>query len=597
MTMDFVTASHRTQNVAVSFFGSSRSHLISAIALLMVGWGFCLSCPQLVEAQDLAASRMIDTMIAAKWKENGFTPAPVCSDADFIRRAYLDIVGVIPPPDEVEKFLKDKDPEKRTKLTDSLLNHPLYAENWANVWEVILIGRRTPIQGIQRPAVREWLRGVFVQNMPYDEFAHQVITARDNGGAAMFAKYKGDPADVATAVSRIFLGVRLQCARCHNHVFEKWKQEDFWSFAAFFQRTKVQGGQAIDVADGETTLNGKVLYPRFITGEYGYSGEGGIRRENLARLVTSPKDPYFAPAIVNRLWGHFFGRGFVEPVDDFRELVPPSHPELLQKLSEDFVAHSHDLKYLMRVIVNSKTYQLSSTAPHPPQSGEEAYFTRAAVRPLSPEQLFYSMMQAADLEGMLRARQADNVEQMKQQYLDRFIIALATDEKQESAAFENTVPQALMMINGQFLNQAISGQRGGALSDIARNGMSEKEKVRQLFLRTVAREPDQWEYDNFTKYLRGQWNGVTLAIGKEVFKTTVLNPAAARARPGGLAGVGFDILMSKNRSHNPYGVFGVFGSAASAAEKKRKENVQANVQRFEDLFWALVNSSEFIYNR
>jgi hypothetical protein len=293
--------------------------------------------------------------------------------------------------------------------------------------------------------------------------------------------------------------------------------------------------------------------------------------------MTDKSNPYFAKAIVNRMWGHFMGRGFVEPVDDFRESNPAVMPELLQKLADDFVAHDYDLKYLIRVICNAQVYQLSSQ-PAKGEGEENLYWARYRLKPMNPEELMNSLMRATDMSEMLERIGRGNTEQVRMGLLRQFVFLFDTDENMEQKSFEGTIPQALMLLNGQLLNRGVSAIPGMALTNVLQANASDAQKVEMLYLRTLSRRPSAEETKHWLAFLNEP---------REVIATPPPNepPFAGRFRPGGQLpppGQGFP----RRPMGDPLRALG----ARFAGQQTPK------MQAFEDLFWALLNSSEFIFN-
>src|SRR5581483_364802 len=333
----------------------------------------------------LPRNNFIDGHVWAKLQQLGITPSEPAPDATFHRRAFLDVIGRLPTPEETRAFLADTDPKKREKLIDKLLERPEYADFWANKWADLL--RPNPYHvGIKATYnLDQWLRDSFRRNKPYDQFVREVITASGStwtNGAAVFYRNRREPDELTTMVSQLFLGVRLDCAKCHHHPFEVWGQDDFYSFAAFFGRigrkgqgisAPISGGEeVIYLGDGtggrrrgggavKHPLTGKEMMPTPLLGKPLDIEPEKDPREVLAEWVTSPENPFFAKVIVNRVWADLMGRGIVDPVDDLRATNPASNPELLDTLAADFRKNGCDLKKLIRTICTSHAYGLATT--------------------------------------------------------------------------------------------------------------------------------------------------------------------------------------------------------------------------------------------
>ncbi|MCA9070736.1 MAG: DUF1549 domain-containing protein, partial [Planctomycetaceae bacterium] len=375
----------------------------------------------------------IDAFIGARWQEADVTPADPSSDAEFLRRIHLHLDGSIPPASRVRAFLADSTPDKRRRMVDQLLEGPGYITNFTRYWRRVMLPETD--SDLQTrfliPSFENWLRNQLTENTSYDEIARQIInvqlgqnnTQRNSSAVYMnrlnqstpLAFYQAKqvaPENLAAATSRIFLGIRIECAQCHDHPFDAWKRVQFWSFAAFFGGIVREGqpnvfGQVREIPDRrEISIpdSDRVVQAGYLDGsEPQWRFRVGARK-TLADWVASGDNPYFTRAAVNRLWGHLFGRGIVDPVDDFSDTNPPSHPELLDFLAKEFALHDFDLKFLIRAITASKTYQLSSRRTHKSQDDPQL-FARMSVQGLTPDQLYNSLAQAT---GAVNTFQANN---------------------------------------------------------------------------------------------------------------------------------------------------------------------------------------------
>ena len=306
-------------------------------------------------------------------------PSDVCTDQEFVRRAFLDLCGILPSLAETSRFLADPAPDKRAKLIDGLLDRPEYADFWTLKWSDVLRSNRKTIQVKGIHVFQKWLREHIERNTPFDRVVRELLTADGSTFAnppANYYRIARDPQNLAETTAQLFFGVRMQCAKCHNHPFERWTQDDYYSMAAFFARVRqkkdpIEGGKTpqnpgaewiyIDRA-GEVVQprTGKTMAPKFMGGGLANVPAGKDRREVFADWLTSKSNPFFAHSVVNRVWFHLNGRGIVDPVDDFRDSNPSANDELLDALARDFVDSSFDLKHITRTIMNSRTYQLSA---------------------------------------------------------------------------------------------------------------------------------------------------------------------------------------------------------------------------------------------
>lgn len=483
--------------------------------------------------------RFINEQIAAGWADAGLGPSAAATDGEWCRRVFLDVVGRIPSVTELRAFTVDSSPTKRPELVARLLGEDYvdeYARNWTDTWTTILIGRDVENELVDRPGMRQYLRRAFSKNMPYDRFMEDLITAtgvnRNSEGVVGFngatnflsGKLAENGAQATAKTAQIFLGIQVQCTQCHNHPFNKGKQNQFWEFNAFFRQTRAlrrfEGStrvQSIELVDEDFAGEGgnpeeaelyyelrnglmKVAYPVFIDGtEISRSGYlpatmengteyGANRRKELAQLIKG--SPLFPKAIVNRMWGHFLGYGFTKPVDDLGEHNAPSHPELFDGLADRFREQSFDLKELARWIVLSRPYSLSSKIHagnklDDPALGEKPRFSRFYVRQMQAEQLY---------ESLLTATQADRVggekaAKTKDKWLSQFVIAFRTDEGDDATTFNGSIPQVLMMFNGGLMKSATKAGDGGFLDAVAKAGGKNSAKIDALYLAALARKP------------------------------------------------------------------------------------------------------------
>ena len=492
--------------------------------------------------------KFINERITAGWADAALEPSAVATDGEWCRRVHLDLIGRIPTTDELQRFVTASSPSKRPELVARLLGDEYvdeYARNWTDVWCTVLIGRDVENERVSRPGMRQYLRRAFSKNISYDRFMQELVTAtgananrRDVdgfNGATNFLAGKLEEMGVENAVqataktAQIFLGLQVQCTQCHNHPFNKGKQNQFWEMNAFFRQTRAlrrfdgsrdiqwvelvdedwagEGGNPEEAELYYDLRNGlmKVAYPVFVDGtEISKSGylpgtmEDGTpygvhRRQELAKLIAA--SPFFPKAIVNRVWGHFLGYGFTKPVDDLGEHNPPSDPELLDGLAERFREQSFDLKELMRWIVLSRPYSLSSralagNAKDDPALGEKPKFSHFYLRQMQAEQLYESLLTATQAD---KARGGEEAAKKKDQWLAQFVIAFGTDEGDDATTFNGSIPQVLMLFNGDLIKQATSTGKGGFLDTVASSGAAAKAKIDALYLAALARKPSAKE--------------------------------------------------------------------------------------------------------
>jgi len=480
----------------------------------------------------------INAEIREHWAEYDISPSPTAEDGKWCRRVYLDLIGRIPTVDELNAYVASRDPERKDKLVRQLLFDERYAEeysrNWTTIWTNVLIGRSggTDRNSLtDREGLQLYLRDSFARNKAYDRIVFELLTAtgtnkpgmeRFNGAVNFLAdKVNDEKATLATsATSRIFLGLQVQCTQCHNHPFNEWKQQKFWEFNAFFRQTRMlrrfvpdtrdldyaelvdedfegEFGNAADAVTFYELRNGltAAAYPTFIDGETISSKSGFVedvvRRRELAAFML--KSEFLAKMAVNRLWAHFLGYGFTKPIDDLGPHNPPSHPVLLDYLAEQLRDNSYDLKQLIRWIVLSEAYSLSSELNRSnemddPSLGEPPKFSHFYLRQMQAEQLYDSLLVATAAD---KARGSfEEQEKAKAEWLQQFVIAFGTDEGDESTTFNGSIPQALMMFNGDMIKQATSTEPGTFLNRVAADTSSPREKMDHLFLAGLGRRPN-----------------------------------------------------------------------------------------------------------
>ncbi len=516
---------------------------------------------------DVGLVAFINHELERSYAAAGIQPVGRSSDAEWVRRVYLDLAGRIPTVQEAEDFLKSNHAEKRTELVDQLLQSPSFAHAQASVWTNLLVGRSRD-ERISREQLFAWLSRQFRENRSWRETVEELIAAvgtEEQGPSNFLLAHLNNQAVPATAIaSRILLCQQIQCAQCHTHPDVKsWEQAQFWQLNAFFQQTSIKESMRFNPQTGKTehvrelvnqdrfgptfyeTLRGvmQVAYPQY----------GGVEvmteqtrplRDQLAELLFLESRPQPARAFINRTWAQLFGYGFTIPLDDMGPQTPVSHPELLEGLTAAFVESNYDVKRLIRCICLSDAYQLSSELPRrsnvdSPEAGEQPLFSRMYVKPLTAEQLYDSLTVAAGKppESLFTRETA----QQREQWLSRFYTSVDTEENNEQSTFDGTLPQALVMMNGDLVQQATDLESNAALIEILQNRrLGENERIRQLSLAALSRYPSSAE----------------LAEIREMLHRTV--------------------------------------------KQRVDRNVPVQVafaEGFKDLYWAYLNSSEFVLNR
>ena len=457
------------------------------------------------------AHNEIDPLVDAKLKQLQYAPAELCTDAEFLRRVSLDVTGLLPKIEQTRAFLASQDSDKRSKLIDTLLEQPEFAKFWALKWGDWL---RVTDKRIGNEAVfkyHRWIENALQENMPYDRFASELIGASGStlsNPPANFYRTAGDMHECVETFSQLFLGARLQCAKCHNHPFERWTQDNYYGLAAFFdrvQRKKTARPGEMFVWYSDT---GEVVQPR--TGQtmkpwLPAVGSQNIpndsdRRAALVEWLSEPSNPFLAKVEVNRIWGEFFSRGIVDPVDDFRDSNPPSNSELLEWLTEQFVASGFDRKHIMRLILNSRTYQASYRTS---ESNREdvMYFSHHEPRLLGAEQLLDAINHVTDVRDPLgtlpegtRATQLPAPDLVKIDFLKVFGQPERSTVCACERSSESNLGMAIEFFNGPFIHQKLRNEQNRFRKAIAA-GRSDEEIIGELYLAAVCRPPSSAELE------------------------------------------------------------------------------------------------------
>jgi hypothetical protein len=463
----------------------------------------------------LPVRNFIDELAYAQFKKLGLFPSANCTDAEFIRRASLDAIGVLPTPEEAAAFIEDKAPDKRARLIDRLLASPRYGDYWANKFADLVRPNpdRAGVKSVY--TLDQWLRESFRENKPYDQFVREIILAEGNThqyGPTVIYRDRREPEDLTTMFSQLFLGVRLDCAKCHHHPNEKWGQEDFYRMAAFFGTVKRRGaGISAPISGGNENVyfavgatvkhpvTGEVMRPQPPDGPPAKAPETADPRRDLAAWVTAPENPFFSRAIANRIWGAYFGRGIVEPVDDFRVSNPPSNPALLDALAEELEREKFDLKALMRTILQSQVYQLSST-PNDSNQADTRNFSRSYRRRLPAEVLADALSDVTGLPdeyaGMppgSRAIQAWTYK-IASQTMDAFGRPNSSSDCPCERDLRPSMVQSLHLMNSKGLQTKLSSQETDArVQRLAEGKLAPAEIVKQLYLTCYSRLPNEEE--------------------------------------------------------------------------------------------------------
>lgn len=464
-----------------------------------------------VAADELAdlMVRRIDTVLAEAWTKADTKPAAPASDAEFLRRVSLDLTGVIPAYMDARDFLESRHPHKRQKLVETLLRTQRHAFHLSNQWRrAMLPDGVANRQADDSLRFQWWLQRQFYDNVPYDRTVQEILTAnvqstrRYTIPIAYYTALEYQPIDLAASSARMFLGVRLECARCHDHPFADWSTEDFWGVAAFFagvDKTKQKHfGESNEIHSVLVPGTNQAVYPKYLGNEVSIRKEDGPPRQQLARWVTKDLNPYFAKATVNRVWAHLFGRGLVEPVDDLGPHNPASHPEILEDLAAYFVDSGFDLRKLFLVLMRTRAYQLSSRR-HQPVPAE--LFACMRVKPLSAEEFYDSVEEALRLG---RARPAGGRftrtrfdDARRRAFLEKF---------QSPSGGENDLDLglvlALKLMNGYLHAESRPSGRNHLISRLAGPHFDENQVIQALFISVLSRLPSPQESRTFAPHLQ-----------------------------------------------------------------------------------------------
>jgi hypothetical protein len=467
-------------------------------------------------AVEVPQDNVIDKAVFAKLNRMRVAPSEVCTDQEFIRRAFLDVIGVLPTPAEVKAFLDDPAPDKRGRLVDRLLDRTEFYDYWTLKFADVLRANGRLIQAKGTYVFTRWIRAQLERNTPMDWFVRELLTADGSAfknPAANYYRISRDPENSVETTAQLFLGVRIQCAKCHNHPFERWTQDDYYGFAAFFSRVKQKKGALPDdevvftapSGDVRQPRTGQVMKPKALGGPVLEDPKQPDRRVALAAWLTGPQNPFFAKSLVNRVWFHLVGRGIVEPVDDFRDSNPASNDELLDGLTAEFVSQGFDLKKLIRSIVTSRTYQLSART-NELNENDALYFSHAYTRLLPAEVLLDAISTVTDtvtpFDGLPKGSRATQIPdgKMENSFLKTFgrpARELACECERES---DSNLSQALQLIGGATVNGKLRDDKG-RMARLAACGKSPEEIAKELYFVALAREPNASELSAAVKHL------------------------------------------------------------------------------------------------
>ena len=472
--------------------------------------------------KQLSQNNYIDKAIDAKLQRLKIQPSPLVDDAGFLRRVSLDLTGQLPDPNEVRNFVNDPTKLKRGKLIDKLIASNAFVDHWTLKLGDLLQANRKFMGEKGVFAFDEWIRQSFATDKPYDKMVREILSASGSTyetPAANFFRVTRDPKPTMEATTQVFLGVRMVCAQCHDHPFERWTQNQYYEMASFYSATGLRPGYEVgeeivynlrEDYEMKHPKDGRVMKPNFIVpASYGTSGPiptGAKRRLALAEWVTAKDNPFFAKSTVNRFWSYFLGRGIIDPVDDIRASNPPANPALLDALTKDFIDHNFDLRYLLKTITNSRTYQ-ASVVTNEWNAKDTENFSHAIPRRLSAEELMDGLTLATgvrpvfpDVPPETKADQLPDPHVGKDGFLDLFGRPSRESACECERRSDLSLPQALNLVNGKTISDAVSDGNGRVAKAIIA-GKPVKDLIEELYLASFGRPPTNQELETSTKYL------------------------------------------------------------------------------------------------
>src|SRR5262245_1000373 len=475
--------------------------------------------PTLPEGTKLTAEQLakhIDKLVVSKLASEKVDASSRCSDEEFLRRAYLDLTGKIPTAEKAVAFLDSKEPNKRAKLIDELLDSKDYGRHMADNWQALLLPRNSDNRRLTQSYTHlaKWLEDKFNANAGWDAMVKEFMTvtgAVEKNGPVIYWLANNSADKVTDNVGRMFLGIQLQCAQCHNHPFTDWKQDEYWGMAAFFLHVRPDGnpkaaaknGGSINLVDSPKAKKGKkmglpesakILPPKFLQGERPNVKGLQAVRPVLADWMVSAKNPFFSKAMVNRMWGQLFGRGIINPVDDMHAANAASHPELLADLGQQFANNGFDVKHLLRAICNSETYQRSSKPQGNNIDVGPELFARMAIKPLTPEQMYDALTQLMGAERRAAVKNKANMRGAGNAR-EAFVAFFSAEDGADPTEYQTGIPQVLRLMNSPQFNNA------GALGPAIR-GKGPEEALETLYLTVLSRRPTSEDRQRVQNYVR-----------------------------------------------------------------------------------------------
>jgi hypothetical protein len=472
----------------------------------------------------------VDELAGKKFQELGLVPSGLCDDATFVRRAFLDAIGTLPTSEEAREFIESKDPNKRSHLIDRLLGltgdpkldtyNDQYAAFWTLKWSDLIRNNSNSLGEQGMWALHNWIRESMRTNKPFDEFVRELVTAQGSiysNGPANYFRIHNNATALTEATAQIFMGVRLECAKCHHHPFEAYSQGDYYGLAAFFSRVGSKNSEEFGLFGRETVVmvnaTGDVRHPktRAVMAPTPLGGEPTDdaldRRLPLAQWLTSPQNKFFAQSVVNRYVGYLLGQGLVEPIDDLRSTNPPSNPELMEALADHFVQEHYDLRQLLKAIMNSRVYQLSSQ-PTSSNASDRRFYSHYQVKRLTAEPLLDAIDQVTGVQTKFKSLPLGTraIELPDAEYPNYFLTTFAKPRRASVCECERppheSLSQALHTLNGDIIAAKIADKNGWLTQNLAAMKSSD-EMIEAIYLRTLSRQPSEEELNYFRQYVNG----------------------------------------------------------------------------------------------
>jgi hypothetical protein len=464
-------------------------------------------------------NNFIDGHVSRKLKKLNIAPSDLCDDSTYLRRVYLDIIGTLPTAAETRRYLNDKRADKRALLVDELLERPEYADYWALKWADLLRVDRQALGHKKAYAYYRWIRESLAKNKPFDQFARELLTAEgplEESGPANFYKVVAKPGETASTLSQVLLGVRIACAECHHHPYDRWSQTDYFGMTAFFAPVSVKPsarGEAVQSTGDPVTKHprtGEAILAYALATKMPDKSPAGDRRVVLAAWMTSKDNPYFARNLANRMWAHFLGRGLVEPIDDVRDTNPPSNPELLDALSKHVIETKYDVKQLIRAIAKSRTYQLSSK-PNATNEKDEINYSRSLFRRIEAEVMLDMVSQTLGVAEKFGGAPPDTrAIQLWDSKVTHYFLKLYGRPQRITACeceriVEPSVSQVLHLLNAPEIHAKLTHERGN-IAKWVREKKNDAELVEEIYLTFYSRSPSDAERKTSVDFLQRNAN-------------------------------------------------------------------------------------------